>query len=435
MLDLSCIYFVLPYLCYFVASLAILPMLCYILIDEEKVKKRKKCAQKPYVEYEEFFQSCDVRLTHILRVYQDIQTIVLKQYPETSGGQLPYTKDENKKLLKRCKKTLVEDSNDMLVTKDILLFDDGGERLTDKSLKRKRLKSVGNGEVVVAKNGLLVNSDEDGGRYINESLERRFKGVAGVSNNGSSSSHCKNIEVTSEYREVTVTEKDSDDNTINTSTRIDCQQSVVITQEDNQRIKDHENSVYYSSMSRVQRTIDHYDSYSSDLSDLNDDNDDEIESKSRDHVSGLDPDTELDIIDDLLRANFEENIEMLNQQKSKKFDFYNDKKYMHGSRVKLWPEETVLLAGDSVLNDISSSMLSKKYNIKRKSFHGYTLIDMLACLSRLLRKRPTYVILHLSCNETHSSDALRDLKLMKAHVLKCLPSAYVVICSPMEQSM
>ena len=78
----------------------------------------------------------------------------------------------------------------------------------------------------------------------------------------------------------------------------------------------------------------------------------------------------------------------------------------------IWPPNTTLILGDSMLNQMDAEKLSKstKRNVKVRSFGGAKMIDMYAKLDILLRKNPTTIILHVGTNDATSLPSLLKLK-------------------------
>ena len=67
-----------------------------------------------------------------------------------------------------------------------------------------------------------------------------------------------------------------------------------------------------------------------------------------------------------------------------------------------------MIAGDSILNGIDEKRLGK--DIKCRAFPGAVINDMHYYLTPLLQKKPTFVILHVSSNDSinKSADAMID---------------------------
>ena len=67
--------------------------------------------------------------------------------------------------------------------------------------------------------------------------------------------------------------------------------------------------------------------------------------------------------------------------------------------IKLWPENTVLIAGLSILNGIEENRLNKNRRVKVRCFPGALVDDMYHYLLPLLKKRPKYFILQIGRND------------------------------------
>lgn len=142
---------------------------------------------------------------------------------------------------------------------------------------------------------------------------------------------------------------------------------------------------------------------------------------------------EKDIIDDLIHMNSNKHLQDGN-------DFSNNCQESVSnvntivSDIRKWPEETVLLVGDSILNYIDPEKLSRKYTIRRIAFPGISVEEVASQLTLLLIKKPKYVLLHVDTHSPNYSrtlkDVLTDLLKIRNHIEKCLPTALVIICCP-----
>ena len=65
-----------------------------------------------------------------------------------------------------------------------------------------------------------------------------------------------------------------------------------------------------------------------------------------------------------------------------------------------WPEGTICIAGDSILNGIDGSLLSQKRLVKVRQFPGATITDMYDHLKPILKRHPEFLILHIGTNDT-----------------------------------
>ena len=99
-----------------------------------------------------------------------------------------------------------------------------------------------------------------------------------------------------------------------------------------------------------------------------------------------------------------------------------------------WPPNTCLIVGDSILNNLDESKLSKRnIPVKVRSFSGCTIEDMYCYIRPLLRKKPSHIILHVSTNDApnkSADDILTGILLLKTFILKQLPGVNIIISEP-----
>ena len=87
-------------------------------------------------------------------------------------------------------------------------------------------------------------------------------------------------------------------------------------------------------------------------------------------------------------------------------------KNVYGNESISSPVNTILIAGDSMINGIDEKRLSmKNSNVKVRYFNGELVKDMLYNLVPLMRKKSSALILHVGTNNT-VSDASKVI-LMK----------------------
>ena len=102
--------------------------------------------------------------------------------------------------------------------------------------------------------------------------------------------------------------------------------------------------------------------------------------------------------------------------------------------VHKWPKKTILVAGDSLVQNLDERRLGKsKYNVKVRSFPGGTINDMYYYLYPLLRKEPEFLILQTASNDCSFSTTdtvLNDLILLKQHIEVAVPGITVIISEP-----
>ena len=99
-----------------------------------------------------------------------------------------------------------------------------------------------------------------------------------------------------------------------------------------------------------------------------------------------------------------------------------------------WPKKTILVAGDSLVQNLDERRLGmSKYNVKVRSFPGGTINDMYYYLYPLLRKEPEFLILQTASNDCSFSSTdtvLNDLILLKQHIEVAVPGITVIISEP-----
>ena len=65
-----------------------------------------------------------------------------------------------------------------------------------------------------------------------------------------------------------------------------------------------------------------------------------------------------------------------------------------------WPEGTICIAGDSILNGIDGSLLSQKRLVKVRQFPEATITDRYDHLKPILKRHLEFLILHIGTNDT-----------------------------------
>ena len=106
------------------------------------------------------------------------------------------------------------------------------------------------------------------------------------------------------------------------------------------------------------------------------------------------------------------------------------------NKKKKWPSNTILVTGDSILNNTEEGRLGKKFNVKVWSFSGADIRDMYDYITPLLRKQLAYIILHIGSNDApnRSPNEILDGTLqLKAHIESVLPNVKVYLSSPIPR--
>ena len=122
--------------------------------------------------------------------------------------------------------------------------------------------------------------------------------------------------------------------------------------------------------------------------------------------------------------NFDISHEVLPRDKPSKFSKPN---------AKTWPKNTILIASDSILNQIDENRLSKDFNVKVRAFSGATIEDMYYYLHPLLPKEPDYILLHVCTNNSTDDDAdeiVNKILCLKSWIEDILPNCTIILSEP-----
>ena len=103
--------------------------------------------------------------------------------------------------------------------------------------------------------------------------------------------------------------------------------------------------------------------------------------------------------------------------------------------VHPWPENTILVTGDSMLHGVNGNKMSKKYNVKVRPHSGATVRDMYDHLNALLRKKPKILFLHIGANDAPNKDKtasmiVEEIKHLKKFAEAKVPGLRVVLSCP-----
>ena len=101
----------------------------------------------------------------------------------------------------------------------------------------------------------------------------------------------------------------------------------------------------------------------------------------------------------------------------------------------LWPKNTVLIVGDSMMYGINEKRLSKQLNVKVRPHPGATTRDLYDHLKAHLRKKPDFVVLHVgandACYKTKSAEMIfNEISRLKMFVECQVPGVKVTISCP-----
>ena len=101
-------------------------------------------------------------------------------------------------------------------------------------------------------------------------------------------------------------------------------------------------------------------------------------------------------------------------------------------KQELYPRNTVLIIGDSMLNGIEEERL-KKFKAKVVPCPGATIKDIYKRITPLLKKAPAKIIIHVGTNDTPfkpSQEVVKELSLLQKYIENNLPGGKVLLSSP-----
>lgn len=106
----------------------------------------------------------------------------------------------------------------------------------------------------------------------------------------------------------------------------------------------------------------------------------------------------------------------------------------NGNNNHIWPENTCLIVGSSILNNLDENKMNKgKQLVKIRKFPGSTIQDMYSYITPLLRKQPKYIILHIGGNDAplkSADEILVELLQLKSFITENLPECIIYLSQP-----
>ena len=110
--------------------------------------------------------------------------------------------------------------------------------------------------------------------------------------------------------------------------------------------------------------------------------------------------------------------------------------YTDRVKTKTWPKRTCLVMGDSMLEHIDETRMSRKFKVKVRPFSGAKTEDMLDYLVPLPEKMSDYVILHVGTNNAidhEASDIVKKIIQVKKFIKLRVPNSKVIISKPIKR--
>ena len=92
-----------------------------------------------------------------------------------------------------------------------------------------------------------------------------------------------------------------------------------------------------------------------------------------------------------------------------------------------------MIVGSSILNGIDENRLNKKRNVKVRAFPGAYIDDLYDYLLPLLKKIPSYIILHIGSNDSPHKTAkeiFNEILVLKTYIESILPAVSVFLSCP-----
>ena len=115
---------------------------------------------------------------------------------------------------------------------------------------------------------------------------------------------------------------------------------------------------------------------------------------------------------------------------------YNEREKIFPNEV--WPPNTILILGDSMVNQMDEDRLSAstKKNVKVRSFGGLNTVSIYPKLEPLLKKKPSKIILHIGTNQAtdNTSDIIfNNLLDLKKYIESHLDGVTVILSCPITR--
>lgn len=128
----------------------------------------------------------------------------------------------------------------------------------------------------------------------------------------------------------------------------------------------------------------------------------------------------------------------INKNKNKFDTNYHNNEREKTNPDEIWGPETILIVGDSMINQMDEKRLSfsTTKDVKVRAFGGVDINGMYQKLDPLVKKKPGKIILHVGTQDTvhkNSKTILNDLFKLKQHIEAQLPGVMVVLSCPITR--
>ena len=105
-----------------------------------------------------------------------------------------------------------------------------------------------------------------------------------------------------------------------------------------------------------------------------------------------------------------------------------------GEKQAIYPDGTVAVIGDSILNGVMQERLSRKGRpVKVHNFRGASVDDLWFHVISITRKKPSYIIIHAGTVDacySKSREILDKLLSLKSFITSKLPNCHVSLSTP-----
>ena len=122
-----------------------------------------------------------------------------------------------------------------------------------------------------------------------------------------------------------------------------------------------------------------------------------------------------------------------NKKDENKLNKENTIKEIPPTSPHLWPKNTTLIAGDSMLSGVNENQMSYKKNVKVRSFSGARVEQMKYYLTPLIAKKPDNLFLHVGTNNAidETSETIFDrITTLVQFIKDTHPTCKVFISTP-----
>ena len=147
----------------------------------------------------------------------------------------------------------------------------------------------------------------------------------------------------------------------------------------------------------------------------------------------------VNMIDDCVHTPITQQMKQVREKEHKRFmdaasKGKNDENINIINDENLWPERTLCIMGDSIVNGLDGRRLDRNgIKVKVRCFPGASISDMHDYCRPIIKKKPSYIILHVGTNDANeysSREILNKLLNIKSFIESELPTCKIIISTP-----